>query len=149
MIYTINGADAPAISGTFMAQIKPYSSCYPPQITVMCHIPKGKTKTQQGKAMTEYTRTKARQFRIPETSTPEDLECRFSAGDGKTIRFGNLTIIAGYFYQGRGENSHYWAAYRNGGGIEDPTELEAVSNGLYEDDGHALQDAFNWAAQWA
>ncbi len=99
--------------------------------------------------MTEYTAQKAKERRIPATSTPENLEGRFSCGDGKTVTFGNLTIIAGYFYNGRGADSYYWAAYRNEGGIEDATNLEAVSNGFFTDDGHALADAFNWAAQWA
>ena len=99
--------------------------------------------------MTNYTAQKAKTYRLEATSTPENLEGRFSCGDGKTIAFGNLTIIAGYFYIGPKANSYFWAAYRNEGGIEDSTNLEAVSNDLYEDDGHALQAAFNWAAQWA
>ena len=99
--------------------------------------------------MTEWTRKKAGFARLPETSTPENLEGRFSGMDGKTITFGNLTLIAGYIYKGKGENGYYWAVYRNEGGIDDATNLEAVSDDFYEDDGHALQAAFGWAAQWA
>ena len=99
--------------------------------------------------MTEYTAKKAKELRLATTSTPENLEGRFSCGDGKTITFGDLTIITGYLYRGVRENSYFWAAYRNDGGVEDATNLEAVSEEFFEDDGHALQAAFAWAAQQA
>ena len=103
--------------------------------------------------MTEYTRTKARELRIPETSTPESLEGRFSLMEGKTVRYGDYTIIAGYRYNGQGEDSYFWAAYlftdKNKKTCEDEVRLQAVGNGFLPDDGHALAEAFNWAAQWA
>ena len=102
------------------------------------------------KTMTEYAAMKAKEFGLAATTTPETLEGRFFCEDGKMVTFGELTIIAGYCYSRRnGENSYFWAAYRNEGGIEDNTNLEAVSSKFYEDDGHALAAAFNWAARWA
>ena len=103
--------------------------------------------------MTEYTLKKAKERRIPETTTPENLEGRFSNMDGKTVTFGKTTIIAGYFYNGKGENSYFWAAYlftdENKTTCEDEVRLQAVSSDFYEDDGHAIAAAFEWAAQWA
>ena len=103
--------------------------------------------------MTEYTIKKANELRIRKTATPEELEGRFSGMDGKTVAFGKTTIIAGYRYNGQGENSYFWAAYHftdeSRTSCEDEVRLEAVSNGFYEDDGHALAAAFEWATQWA
>ena len=103
--------------------------------------------------MTEYTRKKARELRIPETSTPERLECdRFSFGS-KVVKFGNFTIAASYIHRGSGLDGYFWAAYlytnRNRTTCEDEVRLQAVSSDFYGDDGHALAAAFEWAAQWA
>ncbi len=91
--------------------------------------------------MTEYTRSKARQLRLPATSTPEDLTYNTN------VTYGTYTLIVGYLYR-PGDNGYFWAAYRNTGGIEDETNLEAVSDGFYEDDGHAIKAALEWVAQW-
>ena len=48
--------------------------------------------------MTERART----YRLPNPSTPEDLECRWS----KTMRFGDKVIVAGYYYHGPGKPSY-------------------------------------------
>lgn len=93
--------------------------------------------------MTKYTAKKANELRIPVTSTPENLEGWY----GKTITFGSYTIIAGYYFNGIGQNSFYWAAFKNKGGIEDEANLKAVGKDFYEDDGHALAGALNWIAQ--
>ena len=102
--------------------------------------------------MTEYTAKKARELRLAATATPEELEGRFSGMDGKTITFGDYTIIAGYHYNGKGEDSYFWAAYlftdKNKKTCEDEASLQAVGNGFHKDDGHAIADAFNWASQW-
>ena len=99
--------------------------------------------------MTEYTAKKAQELRIPTTSTPEELESKRFAFDSKVVKFGNLTIAASYIHRGNGKNGYFWAAYKNEGGLEDNTNLDAVSNDYYEDEGHALKAAFEWAAQWA
>ena len=53
--------------------------------------------------MTERART----YRLPNPTTPEDLECRWS----KTMRFGDKVIVAGYYYNGPGKPSYYGAVY--------------------------------------
>ena len=53
--------------------------------------------------MTERART----YRLPNPSTPEDLECRWS----KTMRFGDKVIVAGYYYNGPGKPSYFGAVY--------------------------------------
>ena len=106
------------------------------------------TKTKEDTTMTKNTAMKAQELRLAATTTPEDLDGRFSYGSGKMVTFGKLSIVAGYFFRGN-EDSFYWAVYRNEGGIEDATNLEAVSEGFFEDDGHALADAFGWVAQRA
>ena len=99
--------------------------------------------------MTEFTAKKAQELRIPTTSTPEKLECTRFAFDSKVVRFGTLTIAASYYHRGSGKNGYFWAAYKNEGGIENDTNLEAVGNDYYEDEGHALKAAFEWATEWA
>ena len=53
--------------------------------------------------MTERART----YRLPNPTTPEDLECRWS----KTLRFGDKVILAGHYYNGAGKPSYYGAVY--------------------------------------
>ena len=38
-----------------------------------------------------------RKYRLPNPTTPEDLECRWS----KLLTFGDKVVIAGYFYNGK------------------------------------------------
>ncbi len=99
--------------------------------------------------MTEYTAQKAKELRLPAKSTPEELESGRFLFQSTVVKFGGLTIAASYFHRGTGKNGYFWAAYRNEGSIEDPANLEAVSSDFFEDEGHALQKAFEWAEQWA
>ena len=48
--------------------------------------------------MTERART----YRLPNPSTPEDLEYRWS----RTMQFGDKVIVAGYYYNGTGKPSY-------------------------------------------
>ena len=50
---------------------------------------------------------KAKTYRLPETTTPEDLACNWST----TLDFGNKVLLAGHYYSGRGQNSFYGAVY--------------------------------------
>ena len=45
---------------------------------------------------------RARIYRLPNPSTPEDLKCRWS----KTMRFGDKVIVAGCYYNGPGKPSY-------------------------------------------
>ena len=110
---------------------------------------KAQPKGKEEKTMTEYTAKKAQELRIPATSTPEKLRSERFTFQSAVVNFGNLTIVASYMHRGNGKNGYFWAAYKIEGGVEDETKLDAVSNDFYEDEGHALKAAFEWAAQWA
>ena len=83
------------------------------------------------------TEKKARQFRLPTMTTPEDLECRWS----KLLTFGDKVLIAGYYYNGKDQNCYFGATYEF---LTDDTTCEgrigltAVSEEFFEDDGHAI-----------
>ena len=84
--------------------------------------------------MTERART----YRLPNPTTPEDLECRWS----KTMRFGDKVIVAGYYYNGPGKPSYFGAVYEF---LTADTACDAeiglweVSGLEFIDEGHALE----------
>ncbi len=83
-----------------------------------------------------------RTFRLPNPTTPEDLECRWS----KTLRFGDKILLAGYYYNGKGKPSYYGAIYEfltDDTSIEGTIGLRAVSGVDFEDEGHAIAWAMN------
>ena len=43
---------------------------------------------------------RARTYRLPNRTTPEDLECRWS----KILRYGNKVILADHYYNGAGNH---------------------------------------------
>ena len=57
--------------------------------------------------ITEATRT----YRLPNPSTPEDLEARFSGMDGKMITFADRIVITGHYYNGPGKPCCFGAVY--------------------------------------
>ena len=76
--------------------------------------------------MTERART----YRLPNPTTPEDLECRWS----KTF--------AGHYWNGAGKPSYYGAVYEfltEDTGCEAEIGLREVSGVDFMDDGHALE----------
>ena len=83
-----------------------------------------------------------RNYRLPNPPTPEDLECRWS----KLLNFGDKVIIAGYYYNGKGQPSYFGATYEfltDDTTCEGTIGLRAVSEVEFEDDGHAMA----WAMQ--
>ena len=42
-------------------------------------------------------------YRLPNPTTPEDLECRWS----KVLNFGDKVLLAGYYYSGKGKPSYF------------------------------------------
>ena len=48
-----------------------------------------------------------RTYRLPNPSTPEDLECRWS----KILNFGDKVILAGYYYNGKNKPCYFGATY--------------------------------------
>ena len=103
--------------------------------------------------MTEYTRKKATQLRIPTVSTPEELGRDRFAFQSKMVTFGDYTLVASYIHKGNGKAGYFCAAYlflrEKETSSDDEIRLQAVSSDFYEDDGHALKAAFEWASQWA
>ena len=86
--------------------------------------------------MSEMTK-RAETYRLPNPSTPEDLECRWS----KTLTFGNKVILAGYFYNGMNKPSYFGAVYEfltEDTTCEGMIGLKEVSGIDFEDDGHAI-----------
>ena len=83
-----------------------------------------------------------RTYRIPETTTPEDLGCRWSC----TLNFGNRVLLAGYYYNGKGKPSYFGAVYEFTTGdhtCEGRIRLTKASGVEFEDNGHAIA----WAMQ--
>ena len=83
-----------------------------------------------------------RTYRLPNPTTPEDLESRWS----KVLTFGDKILMAGHYYNGAGKPSYFGAVYdllyydfsREGTiGLRGASEVE------FEDDGHAIL----WAMQ--
>ena len=85
---------------------------------------------------------RAKTYRLPNPSTPEDLECRWN----KTLRFGNRVLLAGHYYNGRGKPSYFGAVYEflsDDTGCEAEIGIREVSGVDFEDEGHAIEWAIN------
>ena len=87
-------------------------------------------------------------YRLPNPSTPEDLEVNFSGMDGKVINYGDKVLVAGFFWNGPGEPAYFAAAYEylddeERHDCESEVGLRAVSEVIFEDDGHAIEWAMN------
>ena len=84
-----------------------------------------------------------RKYRLPNPSTPEDLEMRFS----KILNFGETVLLAGYYYNGPGKPAYFAATYEyledGDHDCESTIGLRAVSEVEFIDDGHAIA----WAMQ--
>lgn len=78
-----------------------------------------------------------KKLRLPNPTTPEDLETRWS----KTLTFGDKILVAGYYYNGRNQPCWFGAAYEfltDDTSCEGTVGLRAVSEVEFEDDGHAI-----------
>jgi hypothetical protein len=81
---------------------------------------------------------RAKTYRLPNPTTPEDLECRWS----KTLRFGDRVLLAGHYYNGRGKPSYFGAVYEfltDDTGCEAEIGIRKVSGVEFEDAGHAIE----------
>lgn len=77
-----------------------------------------------------------RTYRLPNPTTPEDLECRWS----KVLNFGDRVLVAGYYYQ-HNKPCYYGAVYERLGDdmtCEGAIGLRAASEVEFLDDGHAI-----------
>ena len=78
-----------------------------------------------------------RTYRLPNPTTPEDLECRWS----KVLNFGDRVLLAGYYYNGKNKPCYFGAVYEH---LDDDLSCEgtiglrAASEVEFEDDGHAM-----------
>ena len=66
-----------------------------------------------------------RTYRLPNPTTPEDLECRWS----KVLNFGDKVLLAGYYYNGHLDDDL---------SCEGTIGLRSASEVAFEDDGHAM-----------
>ena len=81
-------------------------------------------------------------YRLPNPTTPEDLESRWS----KVLTFGDRVLLAGYYYNGKNKPCYFGATYEfltDDTTCEGTIGLRAASEVEFEDDGHAIL----WAAQ--
>ena len=82
-----------------------------------------------------------RTYRLPNPSTPEDLESRFSGMDGKMLTFADKIVIAGHYYNGPGKPCYFGAVYEWLGedhSCEGAVGIRAVSGVEFEHDGDAV-----------
>ena len=82
-----------------------------------------------------------KKYRLPNPTTSEDLEMRFSSMDGKTLNFGDRVLLAGYYWNGKGQPCYFGAVFEH---LDDDLSCEgaiglrAVSEVEHRDDGHAI-----------
>ena len=78
-----------------------------------------------------------RTYRLPQTTTPEELEGRWS----KILTFGDKILLAGHFYNGRNKPCYFGATYEFEGDdhtCEGKIRLKAASEVEFLDDGNAI-----------
>ncbi len=83
---------------------------------------------------------KASTYRLPATTTPENLETRLMGDRGTILTFGDRILVAGYFYNPNGR-CYYGATYRFTTAdhtIEGEIKLTAIAEDTFEDNGHAI-----------
>ena len=69
--------------------------------------------------------------------TQEDLEGNWST----VLTYGDKVLLAGHWYMGRGQNSYFGAVYAfttDDHTCEGEIKLTAVSDEMFEDNGHAI-----------
>ncbi|HEK9982065.1 TPA: hypothetical protein TUU08_000169 [Streptococcus equi subsp. zooepidemicus] len=79
----------------------------------------------------------AEKYKLPNPSTPEDLEMRWS----KVLTFGDRVLLAGHFYSPDGK-CYFGAVYEFLDDDHSPegfVGLREVSEERFEDDGHAIE----------
>ncbi len=78
-----------------------------------------------------------RTYRLPNPTTAEDLETRWS----KVLNFGDRVLLAGYYYNGQNKPCWFGAVYEH---LDDDLSCEgtlglrAASGVEFKDEGHAI-----------
>ena len=83
----------------------------------------------------------ARTYRLPETTTLENLETRFYTSSATFLTFGSKILMAGYFWNGPKNPCYYGAVYTftaSDHSCEGEIKLMAASEVAFEDNGHAI-----------
>ncbi len=83
---------------------------------------------------------KASTYRLPTTTSPENLETRLMGNRGTILTFGDRILVAGYFYNPNGR-CYFAATYRFTTAdhtCEGRVELVSISEDTFEDNGHAI-----------
>ncbi len=83
---------------------------------------------------------KASTYRLPTTTTPENLETRLMGNRGTILTFGDHILVAGYFYNPN-RRCYFAATYRFTTAdhtCEGEIKLTAISEDAFEDNGHAI-----------
>ena len=97
--------------------------------------------------MKKATAQKAATYRLPETTTPENLEMKLMNNLGTILTFGDHILAAGYFYDPNGR-CYYGATYRfttEDHTCEGEIKLVSVSDETFIDNGHAMAWAMSKA----
>ena len=79
-------------------------------------------------------------YRLPTTTTPENLEMALMHSNGTILTYGDRLLVAGYFYNPNGR-CYYGATYRfttANHTCEGLAELVSISEDTFEDNGHAI-----------
>ena len=88
-------------------------------------------------------------LRIPPRTTPEDLESRYLDFDDEIIRYGDLMLVASYYWQGPGQNSWIGAVYEfledGREDVDDEIVLRGIAPEFFKDEGHAIA----WGIRYA
>ena len=117
-------------------------------------IPKGKTTPPDGdkedknmaniKRTEEYTENTAVRYRLPNTSTMENLAMQVSAGEGAVLRFGDKVLVTDHAWKGFIAGVYEFIDdEKEFSYIECRLNLIAMSEKTFEDGGHAIAWAMN------
>ena len=90
--------------------------------------------------MTTTEKRLAETYRLPQTSTPENLACNWST----VINFGDKVILAAHWFDR--DDTYFGAVYdytTKDHTCEGEVRLVKVSSARFKDNGHALQWAMN------
>lgn len=95
------------------------------------------------------TTQRAEKYRLPIRTTTEDLEGRYLSFDDEIIRYGDLMLVASYYWQGPGQNSWIGAVYEfledGREDVDDEIVLREIAPGFFKDEGHAIA----WGIRYA
>ena len=81
--------------------------------------------------MKKLNTNKAQTYRLPQATTPEDLETRLMHNGGTLLTFGDRILVAGYY----GATYRFTTADHT---CEGWVELVSISEDTFEDNGHAI-----------